>query len=75
MMQVFLGDEVTVTREIAGELTVISGRVAGLVQKDSGDLKYFYIRGIDTALYLSDGWRFDDEEFIMEIEREEEDNG
>ena len=75
MMQVFLGDEVTVTREIGGELTLISGRVAGLVQKDNGDLNYFYIRGIDTALYLSDGWRFDDEEFIMEIEKEEEDNG
>jgi hypothetical protein len=74
-MQVFLGDEVTVTREVSGELTLISGRVAGLVQKDNGDLKYFYIRGIDTALYLSDGWRFDDEEFIMEIEKEEEDNG
>lgn len=75
MMQVFLGDEVTVTREIAGELTLISGRVAGLVQKDNGDLKYFYIRGIDTALYMSDGWRFDDdEEYTIEIEGEE-DNG
>jgi len=71
-MQIFLGDMVTATREIGGDVTVVSGRVQGLVQKDNGDLKYFYIRGIDAALYMSDGWVFD-EAFEIELdEREEE---
>lgn len=69
-MMILLGDMVTVTREIAGDLTVVSGRVSGIVQKDSGDLKYFYIRGIDTAFWASDGWQFD-EEIDMEIGEEE----
>jgi hypothetical protein len=70
-MMILLGDTVTVTRELAGETTYITGRVSGIVQKDNGDLKYFYIRGIDTALWLSDGWQFEDE-YTMEIEGEEE---
>jgi hypothetical protein len=70
-MMILLGDTVTVTRELAGETTYITGRVSGIVQKDNGDLKYFYIRGIDTALWLSDGWQFEDE-YTMEMEGEEE---
>jgi hypothetical protein len=70
-MMILLGDTVTVTRELAGETTYITGRVSGIVQKDNGDLKYFYIRGFDTALWLSDGWQFEDE-YTMEIEGEEE---
>lgn len=74
-MMILLGDTVTVSREISGEKTWITGRVSGIVQNDSGDLRYFYIRGIDTALYMSDGWRFDDdEEYTIEMEGEE-DNG
>jgi hypothetical protein len=70
-MMILLGDTVTVTRELAGETTYITGRVSGIVQKDNGDLKYFYIRGIDAGLWLSDGWQFEDE-YTMEIEGEEE---
>jgi hypothetical protein len=70
-MMILLGDTVTVTRELAGETTYITGRVSGIVQKDNGDLKYFYIRGIDTALWLSDGWQFEDD-YTMENEGEEE---
>jgi hypothetical protein len=70
MMQIFLGDSVTATREIGGDVTVVSGRIQGLVQKDNGDLKYFYIRGIDTALYMSDGWQFDEPFTIEEDEQE-----
>lgn len=68
---ILLGDTVTVTRELAGETTYITGRVSGIVQKDNGDLRYFYIRGVDTALWLSDGWQFEDE-YTMETEGEEE---
>jgi hypothetical protein len=72
-MMILLGDTVTVTRELAGETTYITGRVSGIVQKDNGDLKYFYIRGIDTALWLSDGWQFEDDYIETNDEREEED--
>ena len=72
-MVLLLGDVVTVTREISGEKTYITGRVSGIVQKDSGDLKYFYIRGIDTALWMSEGWQFE-EDFELDNEGDD-DNG
>ena len=69
-MIVLLGDEVTVSREVAGELTWVTGRVSGIVQDDHGKLRYFYIRGLDSALYMNDGWTFADDEID-----EDEDNG
>ena len=68
-MNLFLGDMVTATREIGGDVVVVSGRISGLVQKDNGDLKYFYIRGIDNSFWMSDGWMFDDG---IELEEGEE---
>ena len=68
-MNLFLGDMVTATREIGGDVVVVSGRISGLVQKDNGDLKYFYIRGIENSFWMSDGWMFDDG---IEIEEGEE---
>lgn len=65
---ILLGDTVTVGREIAGDTTWVTGRVSGIVQKDNGDLKYFYIKGIDTCFWMSDGWKFE-----SEIEEGEED--
>jgi hypothetical protein len=56
-----LGDMVTVSKELGDELTIITGRISGIVLKDTGDLRYFYIKGLDTALWLSDGWKFEDE--------------
>ena len=70
-MVLLLGDVVTVTREISGEKTYITGRVSGIVQKDSGDLQFFYIRGLDTALWMSDGWQFE-EDFELDNEGDEE---
>lgn len=71
-MNLFLGDMVTATREIGGDVVVVSGRISGLVQKDNGDLKYFYIRGIDNSFWMSDGWMFDDGAEIELDEGEEE---
>ena len=68
---IFLGDEVTVSREVGGDFTLVSGRVTGIVQNDNGDLRYFYIKGIDNAFYMSDGWAFAEDE-IMTDEGEEE---
>ena len=70
-MMVLLGDLVTVTREIGGDLTLVNGRVSGIVQNDNGDLRYFYIKGIDNAFYASDGWTFDSD---VEIDYEVEDD-
>jgi len=68
-MMILLGDMVTVTREVGGDVAVVSGRVSGIVQSDSGDLKFFYIKGIENAFWVSDGWMFDEE---IEIEMGEE---
>ena len=72
-MVILLGDVVTVTREIAGEKTYVTGRVSGLVQNESGDLRFFYIRGIDTGFWMSDGWQFE-EDFELDNEGDD-DNG
>jgi len=65
-----LGDQVTCFREVGGDTSIVTGRVTGIVQNDSGDLKYFYIKGIDGSFWVSDGWTFECEEEIGE-----EDNG
>ena len=59
---VLLGDEVTISRDISGSTTWVTGRISGIVQKDNGDLKYFYIKGVDNSFWMSDGWVFADEE-------------
>ena len=61
-MMVLLGDEVTISRDISGSTTWVTGRISGIVQKDNGDLKYFYIKGVDNSFWMSDGWVFADEE-------------
>ena len=60
-MTLLLGDEVTVQREIGQDYTYVTGRVNGVVLNDSGELKYFYLKGIDSAFYMSDGWKFQEE--------------
>ena len=69
---IFLGDEVTVMRKVAGETTYVTGRVSGIVQDDNTDLKYFYIRGIDSAFWMADGWVFDESFEITLDEGEDE---
>ena len=59
-MQIFLGDEVTVSREVGDDTTWITGRVSGIVQNDEGSLRYFYIKGVDSAFYMNDNWKFQD---------------
>jgi hypothetical protein len=69
-MMLLLGDEVTCFREVGGDTSIVTGRVTGIVQNDNGDLKYFYIKGIEAAFWVSDGWTFE-----YEQEMGEEDNG
>lgn len=60
-MMILLGDVVTVSREIGDDVTWVTGRVTGIVQNNSGELKYFYIKGVDTALWMNDNWKFSEE--------------
>lgn len=67
MMQVFLGDRVTVVRG----LTYITGAVSGVVLDKSKQLERVYLEHIDSPIWMYEGWRF-----IEETEwEEEEDNG
>lgn len=61
-MMILLGDEVTVLREIGDDTTWVTGRVSGIVQNDEGALRYFYIKGVDSAFYMSDNWKFQEDE-------------
>lgn len=61
-MMLLMGDVVTVTREVGDDLCIITGRVSGLVQNNHGELRYFHIKGIDAALFMSDGWKFAEDE-------------
>ena len=67
MMNIFLGDEVTVSREVGDDITWVTGRISGIVQTDFGQLKYFYLKGIDHSFWMSDGWKF-----ASEIEGEDD---
>ena len=66
-MNILLGDDVTVQRQIGDDMTFVTGRVSGLVLNDHGELRYFYIKGIDSAFWMNEGWKFQD------IEEEEDD--
>ncbi len=65
-MMLLLGDEVTCFREVGGDTSIVTGRVTGIVQNDNGDLKYFYIKGIDAGFWVSDGWTFEFEEEVKD---------
>jgi hypothetical protein len=65
---ILMGDTVTVSRELGDDITWVTGRVTGLVQDDTGQLKYFYIKGLNSQLWMSDNWKFQDE-----VEDEDED--
>jgi len=62
-MVLLLGDMVTVSKSVSGELTYVTGRVSGIVQDNNGDLERFYIRGIGETFWLSNGWKFELEEY------------
>ena len=67
-MNLLLGDEVTVQREIGTDVTFVTGRVSGVVLNDHGELRYFYIKGIDSAFYLNDNWKFQEDWEVVEDE-------
>ena len=68
MMQVFLGDDVTLLKEMAGDISVcISGQVSGVVLDDKKQLERIWLHGMDTSFWMSQGWKFIEEEDDGEI--------
>jgi hypothetical protein len=60
-MLVMLGDYVTLSRSVGEDSTEVSGRVSGIVLDDAGGLKYVYVKGLDSSLWMNDGWNFETE--------------
>jgi hypothetical protein len=68
-MNIFLGDRVTLMK---GE-TWVTGNVNGVVLDDKREISRVYIEGITDAFWMSDNWKFVDEESDEWDEREDED--
>jgi hypothetical protein len=67
-MQVFLGDEVTLLKEMEGELSIlISGQVSGVVLDDRKQLERIWLHGMENSFWMSQGWKFIEEEDDGEI--------
>jgi len=68
MMQVFLGDDVTLLKEMAGDISVcISGQVSGVVLDDKKQLERIWLHGMENSFWMSQGWKFVEEEDDGEI--------
>lgn len=70
-MQVFLGDEVTLVNDGDGEQipTFVTGQVAGVVLDKHRKVERIYIHNLDSAFWMSEGWKF-----VEEYEPEESEN-
>jgi hypothetical protein len=67
-MNVFLGDSVTIVKDIDNESsTFITGQVSGVVVDSRKQLERVWIHGISSSFYMADGWKF------IENEGDEED--
>ena len=67
-MQVFLGDDVTLLKEMAGDISVcISGKVSGVVLDDKKQLERIWLHGMENSFWMSQGWKFIEEEDDGEI--------
>lgn len=68
MMQIFLGDRITL---IKGE-TWVTGTCNGIVLDDRKELERLYIESLDTAFWMSAGWKLADESEEWQYSEEEE---
>lgn len=70
MNSIFLGDTVTMLKEVGDDMTYITGKVTGIVTNDeTGRIKYVTVKGIEQPIWLSDGWKF-----VEETEYEEDED-
>ena len=62
-MNVFLGDIVTMMNATIEETpTFVTGQVKGIVLDDNKKVSRIYIHSLSDALFMSDGWKFVDQE-------------
>jgi len=68
MMQVFLGDQVTLVKDI-DETTpaYVTGKVSGILLDDRKTLERIWIHGFENSFWLSQGWKF-----IEELEEDDD---
>lgn len=70
MNSIFLGDTVTMLKEVGDDVTYVTGKVMGIVMHDeTGRIKYVTVKGIEQPIWLSDGWKF-----VEETEYEEDED-
>ncbi len=63
MNSIFLGDTITMHKSIGDDETWITGKVTGIVTHDeTGRVKYLTIMGIEQPIWLSDNWKFVEED-------------
>lgn len=66
-MNLFLGDNITLVLDLEPEPTFVTGQVSGIVLDRNKKTERVYIAGIDHAFWMSQGWKFvDDEEVVIE---------
>ena len=58
MMQIFLGDRITIVK---GE-TWITGQISGVTLDDRGELERIKFQHIDSQFWMSQNWKFVDED-------------
>lgn len=63
-MNVFLGDSVTLLNDRHDEEnpTFITGQIKGIVLNELKQVERVYLHNLTESLWMSDGWRFVDEE-------------
>ena len=74
MMQVFLGDIVTMMNGTMEDTpTFVTGQVKGIVLDDNKKVSMVYIHSLSDPLYMNEGWKFVDQE-EYEDESDADDN-
>lgn len=68
-MQIFLGDRVTITKGT----TWITGQITGVTLDDRGQLERIKFQHIDSQFWMSQNWKFVEEDDSAEWEEGEDD--
>jgi len=67
-MNVFLGDTVTLLNDRHDEEnpTFVTGQIKGIVLNEIKQVERVYLHNLSESLWMSDGWRFVDDEVVAD---------
>ncbi len=67
-MNVFLGDTVTLRNDRHDEEnpTFVTGQIKGIVLNEIKQVERVYLHNLSESLWMSDGWRFVDDEVVAD---------